>query len=155
MRMQKGFAIIAAALLCSSIGARARDNGSDGAIHFHSDNVTMIIHQQSKRITLNATPAVTYLDKLFSINCLSAHGCLVAVQSQAQAGWSAQGLCTYLDGSAMPGACSPSDAVEIHNLQSELVSEGKHTLQTQVSSDYTTPDKVCPCEINYSIYEGE
>lgn len=155
MRTSNGFAIVVAAVLCSAAGAWGADGGSHSAIHFHAGNVTVIVHRHSDRITLNATPAVTYLDKQFSINCRSASGCLVTVQSQAQAGWSAIGLCTNLDGVKMPGACSPSDAVQISNLQSGMVSQGTHTLQTQVSSDYTTTGKVCPCEINYSIYEGD
>ena len=55
----------------------------------------------------------------------------------------------------MSPRCSPSDADELNNLQSELISEGAHTLQTEILSVETIPVKVCPCEVNYSIYEGE
>lgn len=153
MRMPRGSAIATVALLCSTLAAWGADVTSDAPIQFQNNNVTIIIHKRSHRVTLNTYPEITYLDKQFKYNCQSANGCLVTVQSQAQGGWSAQGLCTYIDGAAMSPACSPSDANELNNLQSEVISQGVHTLQTQVSSTYTMPAKVCPCEVNYSIYE--
>lgn len=153
MRAPKKFAIAMAAWLCPAITVWATDNAP---IHFHASNVTVIIHKQPGHIKLNLYPAKTFLDKKFTINCRSANGCLVTVQSQAQLPypWAAHKLCTHLDGAAMSSACSPSDSGQINNLQSELVSEGAHTLQTEVSGYESIPVHVCPCEVHYSIYEG-
>lgn|ERR1700683_3016641 len=135
--------------LCLSTAAAIADDDSGEAITYHVPGVTTVIQEHKKPINLKKDPKITWLNKPFTYDCLSAN-CLVTVIADEQSG-SGDNICVYTDGRPMsPSLCSNSG----YNMQYKIISQGTHSFHTQVKSFTFAKRTVCPCIVTFSIYDS-
>lgn len=125
---------------------------NDSPVTYHVPGQTVIVHRTHNPIPLKDFPKMTWLHNEFTFQCV-ATTCLVTVMSLVQQSTGSQKLCAYLDGKKMQPGCQNSFYAEDSNLQSELVLQGTHKLHTGIVNGFESGGTVCPCEVNYYIYD--